>query len=191
MWSNQSPIISLNVSKLVSASCRCYFFNQVLVVITDTTTGPDKPAIEKAAKDLIEGAIVVIPVAIGNKPVPDLEKEFPDEDIIKTNVTDHPIKTADKIQEKLEDGNVFVQSNYRDFFHETSRQPYSIAVITIELAIIYSFVKKVCERGKRMNASVNTMQIDPLASFVCQPAENSNRLKTVVTQNEKRVSKVE
>ena len=64
---------------------------------------------------MIEGAIVVIPVAIGNKPVPDLEKEFPDEDVIKTNVTDHPIKTADKIQEKLEDGNVFVQSDYRAF----------------------------------------------------------------------------
>ena len=40
--------------------------------------------------------------------------------------------------------------------------------------IIYSFVKTVCERGKRVNASVNSMQIDPLASFVCQSAENFN-----------------
>lgn len=47
----------------------------------------------------------MIPVAIGNKPVPDFEKEFPDEDVIRTKVTDHPIKTADKIQDKLEDGN--------------------------------------------------------------------------------------
>lgn len=88
------------------------FLIQVLVVITDTTTGRDKPAIEKAAKDLIEGSIVVIPVAIGSKPVPDLEKEFPDEDVIRTNVTDHPIKTADKIQDKLEDGNLLFQSMY-------------------------------------------------------------------------------
>ena len=46
--------------------------------------------------------------------------------------------------------------------------------MAVEPAIIYSFVKKVCEQGKRVNVSVNTMQIDPLASFVCQTAENSN-----------------
>ena len=43
----------------------------------------------------------MIPVAIGNKPVPDFEKEFPDEDVIKTKDTDHPMKTADKIEDKL------------------------------------------------------------------------------------------
>lgn len=79
----------------------------MLIVITDASTGRDKQAIEKAAKDLIEGSIAVIPVAIGNKPVPDFEKEFPDEDVIRANDTDHPIKTADKIQDKLEDGNLF------------------------------------------------------------------------------------
>ena len=31
----------------------------------------------------------------------------------------------------------------------------AIAVIAVEPAIIYSFVKKVCEQGKRVNASVN------------------------------------
>lgn len=62
------------------------------------------PAINKAAKDLIEASITVILVAIGNKPVPDFEKEFPDEDVIKTNDTDHPIKTADKIEDKLLSG---------------------------------------------------------------------------------------
>jgi len=62
------------------------------------------PAINKAAKDLIEASIAVILVAIGNKPVPDFEKEFPDEDVIKTNDTDHPIKTADKIEDKLLSG---------------------------------------------------------------------------------------
>ena len=90
----------------------CTVLIQVLVVITDATTGRNKPAIEKAAKDLIKGSIVVIPVAIGNKPVPDLEKEFPDEEVIKANVTDHPIKTADKIEEKLQEGNLFVQFSY-------------------------------------------------------------------------------
>jgi len=53
---------------------------------------------------LIEASIVVVPVAIGNKPVPDFEKEFPDEDVIKTNDTDHPIKTADKIVDILLSG---------------------------------------------------------------------------------------
>lgn len=62
------------------------------------------PAINKAAKDLIEASIAVILVAIDNKPVPDFEKEFPDEDVIKTNDTDHPIKTADKIEDKLLSG---------------------------------------------------------------------------------------
>ena len=77
---------------------------QVLVIITDAATGRNKPAIYKAAKDLIEASIVVVPVAIGNKPVPDFEKEFPDEDVIKTKDTDHPIKTADKIEDKLLSG---------------------------------------------------------------------------------------
>ena len=78
---------------------------QVLVVITDTSTGRNKPAIERAAKDLMDSSIVVIPVAIGNRPVPDFEKEFPDEEVVKTKVRDHPIKTADKIEEILISGN--------------------------------------------------------------------------------------
>lgn len=69
--------------------------------MTDAATGRNKPAINKVAKELIEASIVVIPVAIGNKPVPDFKKEFPDEDVIKTKDTDHPIKTADKIEDKL------------------------------------------------------------------------------------------
>lgn len=78
------------------------------MVITDATTGRDKAAIEKAAKNLIKGLIVAIPVAIGPKPVPDLEKEFPDEEVITANDTDHPIKIADKIQDRLLSGN-FIQ----------------------------------------------------------------------------------
>ena len=50
-----------------------------------------------------------------------------------------------------------------------------IAVIAVEPAIIYSFVKKVRERSERVNASVNTMQNDPFALFVCQTAQNSNK----------------
>lgn len=49
--------------------------------------------------------VVVLPVAIGEKPIPDMEKEFPDEEVVKANDTDHPIKIADKIQDKLIDGN--------------------------------------------------------------------------------------
>jgi len=52
----------------------------------------------------MEASIVVVPVAIGNKPVPDFENEFPDEDVIRTNDTDHPIKTADKIVDVLLSG---------------------------------------------------------------------------------------
>ena len=51
---------------------------------------------------------------------------------------------------------------------------HSIAVIAVEPAIIYFFVKKVCKRGKRVNALVNTIQVDLLALFVCQTTENSN-----------------
>ena len=47
-----------------------------------------------------------------------------------------------------------------------------IAVMAVEPAITYSFVKKVCEQGERVITSVKTMQKDPFASFVCQTAEN-------------------
>ena len=70
----------------------------------DSSTGGDKSALGKVAKDLIKNIVVVIPVAIGNKPVPDLKKEFPDEEAINANDTDHPIKIADKIQDKLVSG---------------------------------------------------------------------------------------
>ena len=50
---------------------------------------------------------------------------------------------------------------------------HSIAVIPVDPAIIYSFVKKVCERGERVNTSVKTIQIDPFTlSAVCQTADN-------------------
>lgn len=58
---------------------------------------------------MIKGFIVVIPVAIGDKPVPELEKEFPDEEVVKANDTDHPIKIADKIQDKLLAGNYIIE----------------------------------------------------------------------------------
>ena len=70
----------------------------------DTFTGRNKPAIMEAAKDLVDSSVVVIPVAIGNRPVPDFEKEFPDEEVIKTKDKDHPIKTADTIEEILVSG---------------------------------------------------------------------------------------
>ena len=93
--------INLGIAHL----CLCYLSCvQVLVIITDAATGRNKPAIYKAAKNLVESSIVVIPVAIGDKPVPDFEKEFPDEDVIKTKDTDHPIKTADKIEDRLLSG---------------------------------------------------------------------------------------
>ena len=53
---------------------------------------------------MIKNIVVVIPVAIGNRPVPDFEKEFPDEVVIKANKTDNPRKIADKIQDKLVSG---------------------------------------------------------------------------------------
>ena len=48
------------------------------------------------------------------------------------------------------------------------------AVIAVEPAIIYSFVNKACRRGERVDTSVNTIQIAPLALFLCKTAENSN-----------------
>ena len=76
----------------------------------DSSTGGDKSALGKVAKDLIKNIVVVIPVAIGNKPVPDLKKEFPDEEVINANDTDHPIKIADKIQDKLVSGKYILWS---------------------------------------------------------------------------------
>lgn len=53
---------------------------------------------------MIKNFVVVVPVAIGNRPVPDFEKEFPDEVVIKANKTDNPRKIAEKIQDKLVSG---------------------------------------------------------------------------------------
>lgn len=50
----------------------------------------------------------------------------------------------------------------------------AITVIAVESAITYSFVKKVCERGERVNTSIKAMQIDPFASSVCQSADSYN-----------------
>ena len=57
---------------------------------------------------MIKGFIVTIPVAIGNRPAPELEKIFPDEEVIKANDTDHATKIAIKIQDKLVDGNNYL-----------------------------------------------------------------------------------
>ena len=58
-----------------------------------------------------------------------------------------------------------------------------IAVIIVEPAIIYSFVKEVCERGETVNTSVKTMQNDPFVSLVCQSTENWNKSYGMCIEN--------
>lgn len=51
---------------------------------------------------------------------------------------------------------------------------HSIADITAELLIIYSFVNKVNQQDERVNTAFNSMQNDPVILSSCQPAEKCN-----------------
>ena len=64
------------------------------------------------------------------------------------------------------------------FFYPTEEvqtKQTKIAVITVEPAIIFSFVNKLSARDERVKTSVKTMKNDPFASFVRQTAENCKK----------------